>query len=68
MNSKIKLILFLFILTTVLPVLGFPRSIKNTILFVIGISGIFIAFSLKRNIKTLRLKIKRFESQQINNQ
>jgi|LNFM01.2.fsa_nt_gb hypothetical protein len=64
MNGKIKLLLFIGIFTTALPILGFPRTIKTIILFVLGISSILLTLSLKRGIKTLRLKLKRIEGQQ----
>ena len=64
MNGKIRLLVIIGILTTVLPLLGLPRSTKNIILFIIGISSLLLVFSLKRGIKTLRLKLKRIEGQQ----
>lgn len=64
MNGKIKLLLFIGLLVALLPVLSFPRNIKNTILFVLGIGLILLAFGIKRGVKTLRLKLKRLEGQQ----
>ena len=64
MNGKIKLLLLIGVFTTALPILGFPRNIKTIVLFVCGIGIILLAISLKRGIKTLRLKLKRIEGQQ----
>ncbi len=64
MNGKIKLLLLIGIVVTALPILGFPRNIKTIILFVCGIGTILLVVSLKRGIKTLRLKLKRIEGQQ----
>lgn len=64
MKGKIKLLLFIGIVITALPILGFPRTIKTITLFVLGISIILLALSLRRGIKTLRLKLKRIEGQQ----
>ncbi|MCC7436292.1 hypothetical protein IT402_00220 [Candidatus Nomurabacteria bacterium] len=64
MNGKIKLLLFIGLLVALLPVMSFPRNIKNTILFVLGIGLILLAFGIKRGVKTLRLKLKRLEGQQ----
>ena len=64
MNGKIKLLLISGIIITLLPILGLPRGIKNIILFVLGVSVIFLSFSIKRGVKTLRLKLKRIEGQQ----
>ncbi|MEK7228363.1 MAG: hypothetical protein AAB681_03350 [Patescibacteria group bacterium] len=64
MNGKIKLLVFISIVTISLPLLGIPRNTKNIILFIIGISSLLLVFSLKRGIKTLRLKLKRIEGQQ----
>ncbi|MBP6857690.1 MAG: hypothetical protein KBC11_00615 [Candidatus Pacebacteria bacterium] len=64
MNSKIKLLLLVGVITALVPVLNFPRSIKNMIIFILGISIVFLAFGIKRGVKTLRLKLKRIEGQQ----
>ncbi len=64
MKGKIKLLVFIGAIITALPILGFPRTIKTIILFVLGISTILLAISLRHNIKILRLKLKRIEGQQ----
>lgn len=64
MNGKIKLLIIIGIIITALPILGFSRNIKTIVLFVLGISIILLAFSIKRGIKTLRLKLKRAEGAQ----
>lgn len=64
MNGKIKLLLLIGIVVTALPILGFPRNTKTIILFACGIGIVLLAVSLKRGIKTLRLKLKRIEGQQ----
>lgn len=64
MVGKIKLILILGIIIVVIPILGIPRSIKDIVLFVIGGLLIILSFSLRKNVKILRLKLKRLEGQQ----
>lgn len=64
MTGKIKLIFIFGIIITALPILGIPRSVKDIILFVVGISSIMLSFALRKNLKILRLKLKRLEGQQ----
>lgn len=64
MNGKIKLLFIIGIVVTAMPILGFPRNIKTILLFVCGISILLLSISVKRGIKTLRLKLKRIEGQQ----
>ena len=64
MNGKTTLLIILGILITALPILGFPRTIKTIILFVVGISIILLTVSIRHGIKILRLKLKRIEGQQ----
>ncbi len=63
MKGKIKLLIVIGVIITALPILGFPRNLKTIILFVLGISIILLAISLRRGIKLLRLKLKRTEVQ-----
>ncbi len=62
MKGKLKLLIFIGIVITALPILGFPRNIKTIILFVFGLSIILLALSLKKSIRILKLKLKRAES------
>lgn len=64
MKGQIKLLIFIGIAITALPILGFPRNLKTIILFALGTSTILLVLSLKRGIKTLKLKLKRIEGQQ----
>lgn len=64
MNGKIKLLLFIGVVTTALPILGFSRSIKTIILFILGIGGILLTLSIKRGVRRLRLKLKKAENAQ----
>ena len=64
MNGKIKLLIFLAIINIALPLLGFPRNIKNIILFIVGFISLFFLFSLKKSIRIIKLKLKRIEGQQ----
>lgn len=64
MSGKIKLLIFFGILITAFPILNFPRSIKTILLFVMGIATILIAFSIRRAVRKLKLKIKHIEGQQ----
>ncbi len=64
MNGKIKLLIFNSILITALPLLGFPRTIKNVLLFVVGFISLLALWSIKKGVKLLRLKLKRIEGQQ----
>lgn len=64
MKGRIKVLLLIGIIITALPILGFPRGMKNVILFIIGIGIILLAFSIKNGIKILKLKLKRIEGQQ----
>lgn len=64
MKGKIKLLIAIGIIITVLPILRFPRTINTIILFVLGISIITLALSVRHGIKILRLKLKRIEGQQ----
>lgn len=64
MNGKIKLLIFNSILITALPLLGLPRTIKNVILFVVGLVSLVLVLSIKKGVKILRLKLKRIEGQQ----
>jgi hypothetical protein len=64
MNGKIKLLIIVGVIVLTLPILGFPRGIKTVLHFVLGISIILLALSLKRGIKILRLKLNRIEGQQ----
>jgi hypothetical protein len=62
MKGKLKLLIFIGIVITALPILGFPRNVKTIILFVFGLSIILLALSLKKSIRILKLKLKRAES------
>jgi hypothetical protein len=62
MKGKLKLLIFIGIVVTALPILGFPRNVKTIILFVFGLSIILLALSLKKSIRILKLKLKRAES------
>jgi len=64
MNGKIKLLIFNSILITALPLLGLPRTIKNIILFAVGLISLVLVLYVKKGIKLLRLKLKRIEGQQ----
>jgi hypothetical protein len=64
MNGKIKLLMLISVMTIALPLLGFPRTTKNIILFVLGSGGVLLILSIKRGVRILRLKVKRFEQQQ----
>lgn len=52
------------VITLALPILGFPRSVKNIILFILGAAVILLTLSLRHGIKIIRLKLKRIEGQQ----
>ncbi len=64
MNAKIKVLLVIGVCVIVLPLIGIPRGVKDISLFILG--GLIIATSLflKKQIKILRLKLKRLEGQQ----
>ncbi|MDQ5930982.1 MAG: hypothetical protein QG674_148 [Patescibacteria group bacterium] len=62
MKGKLKLLIFIGIIITALPLLGFPRNIKTIMLFVFGLSVIFLGLSLKKSIRILKLKLKRAET------
>ncbi len=64
MKGSMRLLILIGIIVALLPILGFPGSVKTAILFAAGISLLLIAFSLRRHIKMLKLKLKRIEGQQ----
>lgn len=64
MIMKMKLLLTTGILIVFMPILGFPRNIKNILLFIIGIFIIILTFSIKNGIRILKLRLKRIEDQQ----
>lgn len=64
MNSKIKLITIASFLVFIMPLIGIPRNFKNILLFIFGAVIFLSILSLKKNIKTLKLKLKRLEGQQ----
>lgn len=64
MKGKIKLLLIIGVTILALPILGFSRSVKNIILFILGAAIILLTLSLRHGIKIIRLKLKRIEGQQ----
>ncbi len=64
MNGHIKLLIFCGIVVVAMPFLGFPARVETILLFVAGFGVIFLAYAIKRGVKTLRLKLKRIEGQQ----
>ena len=64
MNGKIKLLIIAGIFITALPLLNIPRGSKTPLIVVIGIGTILLSVSLKREVKILKLKLKRSEGQQ----
>lgn len=64
MNAKLKVMIVIGVCIAALPLIGVPRGVKDIILFIIGGFIIFISLLLKKQIKLLRLKLKRLEGQQ----
>lgn len=59
MNGKIKLLIFNSILITALPLLGLPRTIKNIILFAVGLVSLALVLSIKKRCKNFAPEIKK---------
>lgn len=64
MNAKLKLSVVIGILITTLPLLGIPRGAKDISLFILGGTIVLMSVLLRKQIKLLRLKLKRLEGQQ----
>lgn len=60
--SKIKIIFVLSIWITILPYLGFPYSLKNTLFSITGLGFIYLSYLLYNELKTGETKEKTFDN------
>jgi hypothetical protein len=60
--SKVKIIFALGVWIAVLPYLGFPYSLKNTLFSITGLGLIYIGYVLYQNYKAGESKEKKFDN------
>ena len=65
--SKVQIIFILSIWVAVLPYLGFPNSLKNTLVTISGLGLIYFSYMLYASLKTKEKKEKTFENFSENN-
>lgn len=60
MLSKLRTLFWLGILMLVLPFIGIPNTAKMIVALGIGVVLIVLAFAMRREYRTLRLKLKEY--------